>query len=135
MNKKQSNEDQKINLSNPSTKLADEREPTRDTLKSSTLTRSGTLSSRKSSSKTNEQTEHDDEEQSERPFNEQQATTKCKINLSCVSLDEAKYLFVKHLKLCSVSFEKHNHSKIFISILCIVKSLILNLLVFYMSNS
>jgi hypothetical protein len=59
------------------------REATRDTLKSSTSSRSGTLSSRKSSGKTIEQIDQDDQEKNEKPlpFNEQQETN-CKILLS-----------------------------------------------------
>ncbi|CAF4698814.1 unnamed protein product, partial [Rotaria magnacalcarata] len=66
MNKKQTNEIKQNDLSRQSTKMVDNRELTRDTLKSSTSTRSGTLSSRKSSAKTNEQSDQDDEEKTEK---------------------------------------------------------------------
>jgi WD40 repeat protein len=68
LNKKQLNQ---IDLSRQSTKMTVNRELTRDTFKSSTSTRSGTLSSRKSSGKTNEQIDQE-ENGKQTPFQEQQ---------------------------------------------------------------
>jgi hypothetical protein len=91
MNKKQqSNKAQQMDYSRQTTKMTENREETRDslkspakreltrdTLKSSGSTRSGTLSSRKSSAKTIEQ---DDEgnNQHQVPANEQQQAANCK---------------------------------------------------------
>ncbi len=69
VNKKESYHIPEIDLS---TKITPNRELTRATSKSSGSTRSGTLSSRKSSGKTN----HDDDDNQEKhsPFHEQQQT-------------------------------------------------------------
>jgi hypothetical protein len=60
-----------IDFSRQSTKMTVNRELTRDTFKSSTSTRSGTLSSRKSSGKTNEQIDQDEKDK-QIPFQQQQ---------------------------------------------------------------
>jgi hypothetical protein len=70
MNKKESDNIPRIDLSTQTTKLTLNRESTRATSKSSGSTRSGTLSSRKSSGKTNPDDEDNQEKQI--PFNEQQ---------------------------------------------------------------
>jgi hypothetical protein len=79
INKKESYNIPQIDLSRQATKMTLNREPTRATSKSSGSTRSGTLSSRKSSGKTNP----DEEDINEKPlpFNEQQQQqqqTNCK---------------------------------------------------------
>lgn len=78
------NETKQVDLSRQSTKMIENRELTRDTLKSSTSTRSGTLSSRKSSAKTNDQSDQDEEEKIEKEvtFVEPQQRTTCKIYLN-----------------------------------------------------
>jgi hypothetical protein len=70
INKKQSYNISQIDLSRQTTKVPPNRELTRATSKSSGSTRSGTLSSRKSSGKTNPDDEDNQEKQI--PFNEQQ---------------------------------------------------------------
>ena len=87
LNKKQLNP---VDLSRQSTKMTVNRELTRDTLKSSTSTRSGTLSSRKSSGKTNEQIDQE-ENGKQTPFQEQQQPTNCKILYKTISYE---FLFI-----------------------------------------
>jgi hypothetical protein len=97
--KQQPNKIQQIDYSRQSTKMNEKRELTRDsmkspahrelthdTLKSSGSTRSGTLSSRKSSAKTIEQ---DDEGNNQRksPFNDQQQVDNCKYYVFSVLLE------------------------------------------------
>ncbi|CAF2587098.1 unnamed protein product [Rotaria sp. Silwood2] len=99
MNKNQPNIVQQNDLSRQSTKITENREFTRDTLKSSTSTRSGTLSSRKSSAKTNEQIDQDDEEKTYKqiPFNEPQQQTNIQNN---EERSEFSYMNKRALKLC-----------------------------------
>lgn len=80
MKQKQIDEPTQTDFSRQSTKMTTHRELTRDTFKSSTSTRSGTLSSGKSSAKLNDPTDQDDEEKNEKqtPYNEPQEQTNCK---------------------------------------------------------
>ncbi|CAF4588755.1 unnamed protein product, partial [Rotaria sp. Silwood1] len=99
MNKKQSNIVEQSDFTPQLTKITDNRELTRDTLKSSTSTRSGTLSSRKSSAKTNEQIDQDDEEKNYKQirFNEPQQQTNIPNN---EERSEFSYMNKRALKLC-----------------------------------
>ncbi|CAF0866926.1 unnamed protein product [Rotaria sordida] len=99
MNKKQSNIVQQNDLLQQSTKITEDRELTRDTLKSSTSTRSGTLSSRKSSSKTNEQIDQDEEEKKYKQVQFQEPQQQTNVQTS-EGRSEFSLMNKRALKLC-----------------------------------